>query len=304
MTFRVSRLASIGAAVVALAGTLIAARPQTTPTAGPDTAAIDRVFGISGQMQGDVYRVSWPRTDLTVSVDGVAIKPGLALGSWAAFRRAGTRAVIHGDLVLLEPEVNPVISKLQAAGLDITALHNHLARETPHLMYLHYWGMGAEAALAQGLRDALATTRTPLSPAPAPAAGTPQPDPGFDVNALQTALGRTGTVRGGVLSISIPRPETISMMGVDLPPAMGMATAFNFQSDGAGKVVGTGDFVMIDDEVNPIAKALRAHDINVTALHNHMLHGTPTLYFMHFWARGTAQDVGAGLKAAADLLKK
>src|SRR5262249_31337535 len=128
--------------------------------------------------------------------------------------------------------------------------------------------------------------------------------PGFDADAFQKALGRTGTVKGGVLSIGIPRPEKIMMMGVELPPSMGMATSLNIQAAGAGKVAATGDFVMTDDEVNPIAKALRSHGIAVTALHNHMLHGTPMLYFMHFWAEGAPASVAAGLKAATDLLAK
>jgi Domain of Unknown Function (DUF1259) len=273
---------------------------RQVPTAGLDTAAIDKALGLAGQMQGDVYRVGMPRTDLSVAVHGITIKPGLALGSWAAFRQAGPQAVIHGDLVLTEAEINPVISKLQEGGLQITALHNHLIEETPSLMYLHYWGQGNDAALARALRAALQTTKTPMTTAPPPAA---QPDPGFDVDAMQKALGRSGSVRGGVLAMSVPRPEKITMMGVELPPAMGMATALNFQSAGAGKVAATGDFVMGDDEVNPIAKALRSHGIAITALHNHMLHGSPTLYFMHFWAEDTATNVAAGLKAALDLLK-
>lgn len=272
-----------------------------TPAGGLNTAAIDKGLGLPGQMQGDVYRVGIPRTDLKVTVHGIAIKPGLALGSWAGFRRADTRAVVHGDLVLTETEINPVISKLQEAGFQITALHNHLLEEAPRLMYLHYWGDGAEETLAAALHTALATTKTPLTAAPAPAT---QPDPGFDADAVQKAIGKTGTVRGGVLAISVPRPEKIMMMGVELSPAMGMATAINVQSADNGKVAATGDFVMVDDEVNPIAKALRAHGIAVTALHNHMLHGTPMLYFMHFWAEDTPANVGAGLKAAVDLLAK
>ncbi|HEX5068612.1 MAG TPA: DUF1259 domain-containing protein [Vicinamibacterales bacterium] len=267
-----------------------------------NTAAIDRALGLTGQMQGDVYRIGFPRTDLSVTVHGIAVKPGLALGSWAAFRKAGEQAVVHGDLVLLDGEINPLISKLQAAGLQITALHNHLIDETPRLMYLHYWGQGAESTLAAGLKAALQTTKTPLT-APAPPPATPA-DAGFDAAAFQTAVGRTGAVKGGVLGISIPRPEKIMMMGVELPPAMGMATAINVQSAGSGKVAATGDFVMIDDEVNPIAKALRAHGIAITALHSHMIHGTPTLYFMHFWAEDTPANVAAGLKAAVGLLTK
>jgi hypothetical protein len=267
-----------------------------------DTAAIDKALGLTGQMQGAVYRVGMPRTDLAVTVHGIAIKPGLALGSWAAFLRSGNQAVVHGDLVLTEPEINPLISKLQAGGFSITALHNHLIDETPRLMYLHYWGQGNEGALATALKAALQTTKTPLTPS-APPPATP-PDPGFDAEAFQTALGRTGAVRGGVLGISIPRPEKIMMMGIELPPAMGMATAINVQSAGSGKVAATGDFVMTDDEVNPIAKALRSHGIAITALHSHMIHGTPTLYFMHFWAEDTPANVAAGLKAATALLAK
>jgi hypothetical protein len=291
-------------AVVLALGARVLVGAQQSGTGGLNTTAIDQALGLPGQMQGDVYRVGMPRTDLSVTVHGIAIQPGLALGSWAAFRRAGTRTVVHGDLVLTEPEVNPVISKLQEGGLQITALHNHLMEETPSLMYLHYWGEGAPGALAWALRAALQLTKTPLTAGPAAAVGAAPADPGFDVGAIQKGLGRTGTVRGGVLAISIPRPEKITMMGVDLPPAMGMATALNFQAAGAGKVASTGDFVMVDDEVDPIAKALRAHGIAVTALHNHMLHGSPALYFMHFWAEDTVANVAAGLKAAVDLLAK
>jgi biotin operon repressor len=272
------------------------------PPAGLDTAAIAQALGRQGQMQGSVYRVGFPRTDLSVSVHGIAIKPGLALGSWAAFLRAGSQAVIHGDLVLTEAEINPVISKLQDGGLQITALHNHLIEETPHVMYLHYWGQGAEVALARTLRSALETTKTPLAAPAAPSAAAAAP--GFDVDTIQNTLGKTGAVTGGVLGLSWPRPEKITMMGIELPPQMGMATSINFQAAGNGKVAATGDFVMIDTEVNPVAKALRSHGIAVAALHNHMLHGTPTLYFMHFWAEDSAANVAAGLKAAVDLLAK
>jgi biotin operon repressor len=222
-----------------------------------------------------------------------------------AFKKAGAdSAVAHGDLVLLETEVNPVISALQAGGMEITALHNHVLNETPRVMYVHFWGHGAEGALAKTLAAALAKTATPAQ-APAPAAGAPPAATDFPGSAvLQTALGRQGTVRGGVLAIAVPRPEKITMMGVELPPSMGMATALNFQDAGAGTVAGTGDFVMIGDEVNKVARALRAHGIEITALHNHMIHGSPELFFMHFWALGTPQEVGAGLKAAVDLLAK
>src|SRR5258708_36892700 len=213
------------------AGVMLAGARQGT-SGGLNTAAIDKALGLPGQVQGDVYRVGMPRTDLAVTVHGIKVKPGLALGSWAGFRKSGAQTVVHGDLVLTQAEINPVISKLFDGGLQITALHNHLIDETPHVMYVHYWGQGSEASLATALHAALETTKTPLTAAPAPAT---QPDPGFDADAMQKAIGKTGTVRGGVLGISVPRPEKIMMMGVELPPAMGMPPATSFQSAGSGK---------------------------------------------------------------------
>jgi hypothetical protein len=171
-------------------------------------------------------------------------------------------------------------------------------------MYVHYWGRGAAATLAQNLKDALSRSKTPISsppPTPTATAGAAEDLP---ADQIQQAIGLKGTVSNGILALSQPRPETIQMMGVTLPPSMGMATSINFQSAGAGKVATTGDFVMVADEVNKVARALRQHDIEITALHNHMLHGTPELYFMHFWAVGDATKLATGLKAALAELKK
>jgi uncharacterized protein DUF1259 len=269
--------------------------------AGLDTAAIDRAIGKSGQVIGDVYKVSFPRTDLSVMLAGVRLKAGFALGSWAAFKSIGAGgAVAHGDLVLTQTEINPVISALQQHDFEITALHNHLINEAPHVMYLHFWGKGDPVALAQNLKDALGRTKTPIGSAPPPPAAADD----LPADRIQQVIGLKGTVSNGVLGLSQPRPETIQMMGVTLPPSMGMATSINFQSAGAGKVAATGDFVMIADEVNTVARALRQHGIEIAALHNHMLHGTPELYFMHFWAVGDADTVASGLKAALAELKK
>lgn len=279
--------------------------PATTapkPPAGLDVVAIDKAIGRSGQITGDVYRVTFPRTDLKVTVAGVAVKPGFALGSWAAFKSKGTQSVVHGDLVLTESEVNPVISALQQHNFEITALHNHIIDETPAVMYLHYWGEGDAVMLAQAMRDVLGRTKTPVTAAVTPPPAATKDD--LPADQIQQAIGLKGTVNNGVLGLSQPRPETIQMMGVTLPPSMGMATSINFQSAGAGRVATTGDFVMVADEVNKVARDLRQHDIMITALHNHMLHGTPELYFMHFWAVGDAGKISAGLKAALADLKK
>jgi len=294
------RLSLDAVVILALAGTLTG---QTPPPAGLDTAAIDRAIGKTGQaMAGDVYRVAFPRSDLTVSVGAVKIRPGFALGGWAAFKAAGSAAIAHGDLVLADSEINPVISALQQHDFQITALHNHLINESPSVMYLHFWGQGAAPALAASLKDALSKTKTPMT-APA-VTGTAGAADDLPADRIQQAIGLKGAVNNGVLGLSQPRPETIQMMGVTLPPSMGMATAINFQSAGAGKVAATGDFVMLADEVNKVARALRQHDIAITALHNHMLHGSPDLYFMHFWGEGDATAVATGLKAALAELKK
>jgi hypothetical protein len=279
-----------------------AQNPSRPPApAGLDTAAIDRAIGRTGQvMAGEVYRVGFPRTDLTVTVGDVKVQPGLALGSWAAFKATPTGAVVDGDLVLLDAEINPVISALQDHDFQITAVHNHLLNETPKIMYVHYWAQGSAPALAQALREALGRSQTPISSQTAPAG--PVADPPVDV--IEQAIGLRGMLTDGVLALSQPRPETIQMMGVTLPPSMGMATSISFQSAGPGRVAATGDFVMLGDEVNKVARALRAHDISITALHNHMLNGTPELYFMHFWGEGDAAAVASGLKAALAELKK
>lgn len=296
---RITRLCPLALAIVTITAAPLAA--QTTL----NTSAIDQALGRSGQMQGDVYRVSFPRTDLAVSVDGVKLRAGFALGSWGAFHMIGAEAIAHGDLVLTDAEVDPVISKLFEGGLEITALHNHLIGEAPRVMYLHFWGRGDAATLAKALHAALAVTATPPAAAPAAAGAPPAAaDPDLKADVLQRVLGRTGTERNGVLAISIPRPEKITMMGAEMPPAMGMATAINFQAAGGGNVAATGDFVMTGDEVNPVARALRQHAIGIRALHNHMIHGSPELYFMHFWVVGTPEKVAAGLRAAVDVLKK
>lgn len=288
-------------AILLTAAAPVAQTPPPGPPAGLDTAAIDRAIGRSGQaMAGDVYRIGFPRTDLKVTVGGVAVLPGFALGSWAAFKAVGASAVVHGDLALLDSEVNPVISALQERDFEITAVHNHLLNETPSIMYVHYWGRGTATTLAQALREALGRSNTPMAAQTAP---TPNVA-GFPADEIQQTIGLRGAVTNGVLALAQPRPEMIQMMGVTLPPSMGMATAINLQSAGVRKVAATGDFVMVADEVNKVARALRTHDIEITALHNHMVHGTPELYFMHFWGEGNATSVASGLKAALAELKK
>jgi hypothetical protein len=267
-----------------------------------DTATIAREIGKSGETQGNVYKISLPRTDLRVTVEGVLLKPGLALGSWIAFKAVGQAAVTHGDLVLGEDEVAPVVRALEAHGLRITALHNHLIYELPRVMFLHFWGQGEAGKLAQQLKQALSKTKTPIDEAKK--GEIPAEELGFDSEQIQATLGHKGTVKNGVLHVSVPRLETVTESGVELPPSMGTATAINIQGAGAGKLAATGDFVMTRDEVNRVAKALTENGIMVTALHNHLVHSTPDLYFMHFWANDSAEKVAKGLRTGLDAMNR
>src|SRR5436190_5935161 len=269
-----------------------------------DWARVGEALGKSGtEMPGGIYRVGLPRTDLKVTLDGVDIKPGFALGGWLGFEKSGAQSMVMGDLVLTADEVNPVMAKLLAGGIQVTALHNHLLRNEPFTMYMHVMGMGDPVKLATVLHDALAASKTPLAAAtgssqPAGAAPASPPPIDLDTAALDRTLGAKGTNNGGVYQFSIPRAEAIKDGGMAVPPALGAAQAINFEPTGGGKAAITGDFVLIAKEVAPAMKALRDNGIEVTALHNHMLDDQPRLFFMHFWANDDAGKLAQGLKAA------
>jgi hypothetical protein len=267
--------------------------------AAEDWAAVGTALGKTGsEMPGGVYRVGLPRSDLHVTVDGVAIKPTLALGGWLAFRAHGDKAMVMGDLVLTGEEVNPVMKKLAEGGIDITALHNHLLRAEPATYYMHVVGDGDPVKLATALHDGLALSHTPLAAA-APAAGAPTPLD-LDTDMIDRTLGTKGKAMGGVYQIGIRRAETIQDNGMEVPVAMGSGEAINFQPTGDGKAAITGDFVLTAKEVNPVLHALRENGIEVTALHNHMLDDEPRLFFMHFWANDDAGKLATGLRHALD----
>jgi len=265
-----------------------------------DWKPVEEALGKSGQLQpGDVFRVAMPRTDLNVKVQGVDVKAGFALGSYAAFRKTGKDAMVMGDLVLLDEEVQEVMARLFAKGIAVTALHNHLNDMSPHVMYMHFSGRGGAVQLATSLREALAASGTPLGQSAtggAPASGGPE----IDQKQVEGALGRTGRVNNGILQVSVARAEKITENGMELLPGMGVTTALNFQPTGNGKAAITGDFVLVGREVNPVARTLREHGIQVTALHNHALGDNPRLFYLHFWANDEAVKLARGLKAALD----
>lgn len=287
---------------------LLVGTPVQAETHGPgslDQGAMERAIGKPGELKDGVYKVSLPRNDLVVVVNGVKIRPGLALGTWLAFKENSNDVVMDGDLVLKEEEVGPVLERLQQEGIQVTALHNHLIGERPRVMYVHVFAKGEGARLAKQMKEVLALTTTPVGSSAAKNDGSGKSageDPGFDVEFVQKQLSQ-GKVKDGVLSISISRPEKIQMQGATLTPSMGMATAINVQAAGEKSVAATGDFVLIAEEVNPVTKALTDHGILITALHNHLVQGSPDLYFMHFWATGSADHVTKGLKTAVEAMQ-
>jgi hypothetical protein len=264
-----------------------------------DWNKVDQAIGKPGTNQpGGVHKFGLPRSDLKITVDGVAIKPTLALGSWIGFLPMGNGAMFMGDLVLTENEVSPVMKRLIEDGIEITAVHNHLLRTSPAVFYMHVGGQGDPVKLAQSLHAGLALSQTPLT-APAPAAAPPTID--LDTAAIDLALQAKGTINGGVYQFNIPRAEAITEAGMAIPPSLGTAIAINFQPTGGAKAAITGDFVLLGKEVNPVLKALRDHGIEVTALHSHMIDDSPHLFFMHFWANDDVTKLAQGLRAALDL---
>jgi hypothetical protein len=267
-------------------------------TAQTDWFIVDTILTRTGAVSGDVHRYGLPRSDLNVSLDGVALRPGFALGGWLAFEPMGDKAMMMGDLVLTETEINPVMSKLLAEGLQVTALHNHLLRASPPTFYMHVAGTGDPAQLARLVRAALEESRTPfdINPPAETAAASASID--FDTATVNAAIGAKGKVNGGVYQFSIPRADSIKMGGMAVPGAMGTAIAINFQPTGGGKAAITGDFVALSSELNPLVTALRGNGIEVTAIHNHMVGEEPRAFFVHFWANDDAVKLANGLGAA------
>jgi hypothetical protein len=283
--------------VCLLVSSLCFAQAGGTVSASADWKAVESAMGRPGQSQpGDVMKFAMPRKDLHVTLGGVTIKPALALGSWAAFKKTANGAMVMGDLVLTEDELQPVMTKLQEGGIQEAAIHNHLIGESPRVIYMHIASHGDAAQMAKAIHEALALTKTP----PPDATSAASADLAFDQKQVEQILGHVGKVNGGVLQVGVPRAESISDSGMNVPPSMGVATALNFQPTENGNAAITGDFVLLANEVNPVLRALRQNGIAVTALHSHMLREEPRLFFMHFWANDDALRLAKGLRAALD----
>jgi hypothetical protein len=263
-----------------------------------DWAKVDGIFGRTGAVSGTVHRYGFPRTDLQVTLDGVTIRPTLALGGWVALQPMGNSVMAMGDLVLLQSEVNPVMAKLLEGGVEVTAVHNHLLRAEPLTFYMHVGGHGDPVKMAEAIRAALALSKTPLTLS-APAAPPPAID--LDTARIDQIIGARGVNNGGVYAVNVPRRDPITEQGMPVgAPVMGGATAINFQPTGGGKAAITGDFALIGTEVGDVTRALRAGGIEVTAIHSHMLTEEPRIIFLHFWANDDAIKLAEALRAALD----
>ena len=261
---------------------------------------VQDVFGFAGdQLAEGAIRFNMPRKDLHVTLAGIEIKPGLALGAWAAFHRVGKDdAMIMGDLVLTSGEVAPVVKALQEGGVEVTAIHNHLVGESPQILYVHMGGHGDPVQLARAVKQAVSLTKTPMPPGGG--GGSESADLGFEVAAVEQAMGHKGKVSGGVLHFNLPRDEKLTEGGMPTPDSMGMGTSINFQPAGSGRAAIAGDFAMAGKEVGQVMRILRENGIESVALHSHSLDDVPRLFYMHFWAVDDAVKLAKGLRAALD----
>ena len=260
-----------------------------------DSTGLNNVFGKKGSVQGMVYRITYPRSDLKVKIDEFSVAPGLALTSWIGILFMGNESMMMGDLVLLDSEESKVVAKLIASNLSITAIHNHLTNEKPAIKYIHFSGSGDPLQLAASIKSVLAITGTPLTIPSIQQQQTTSPD----WSKVEAILGGGGKHNGQLLQYSFARKEKLLESGMEMPPSIGMATGINFQMDGKNAGI-TGDFVLLANEVNPVVKALTENGIIVTAIHNHMLYDDPRLFMLHFWAVNDPEKLAIGLKAALD----
>jgi hypothetical protein len=260
----------------------------------PDADLIARLTGVQPEVKDGVVKISVPRDDLTVAVDGVRMRPFQGLTSWAAFQAGGERTLLMGDLTLTEAEVAPAMSAALDAGLEVTALHNHFLFDQPRVFFMHIGGTGTTEQLAGAVRRTLdAAHGAPRSrKAPAvPATST------IDAKPLEEILGASGQAKDGMVKFVFGRKT--SMHGAEVGPAMGVNTWAAFAGSPRAAVV-DGDFAVLEGELQGVLKALRAAGIEVVAIHSHMTHEQPRIVFLHYWATGPADALARGLRSALD----
>ncbi len=261
-----------------------------------DFNEVEKILGVPGQMQEGAVVFSFPRSDIKVTIDGETVPTALGFGSWTAWKAMGNEFMVMGDLVLLEKEINPVISALAEANINVTALHNHFLGEEPRIMYMHIGGMGPAAVMPKGIRNALDKTGTPKTQA-----STSAPALALDTKRIEEIIGHPGKAGGGIFKITLGRPG-VKMGGVELTASMGFNTWAAFAgTDDRAHVAG--DVAMTAPEVNKVIRALRKGGINIVAVHNHMLDEEPRIFFLHYWGTGPAEQLAQMVREAFDQAK-
>jgi hypothetical protein len=265
-----------------------------------DYAGVLKTLNKQGDYKDNVLKVNIPRNDLKVAVDGVATPTPFGFGGWVALTKGtGGMDVMMGDLVLTEDEVNPVMSALLTSGLDVTALHNHFFFDTPRIYYMHVHGHGTAADLATKVKPALDLIGA-KPPANASAANGRAINGTLDSAALAKIVGYQGEQTGPVYKITIGRPDIpLKEMGASINARMGLNTWAAFYGSDADAVV-AGDIAMLDREVTPVLKSLRASGIDVVAIHHHMTGTQPQVIFLHYWGKGPAQKLATAFRTAIE----
>jgi hypothetical protein len=261
-----------------------------------DFSEVENILGVAGQIQEGAVVFSFPRSDIKVVIDGDPVPTAFGFGSWTAWKVMGNDFMVMGDLVLLEKEINPVISALAEANINVTALHNHFIGEEPRIMYMHIGGMGPAATLANGVRNALDKTGTPKTKASASA-----PVLALDTKRIEEIIGHPGKAGGGVFKITLGRPG-VKMGGVELTASMGLNTWAAFAGTDERAYV-AGDVAMTAPEVQKVIRELRKGGINIAAVHNHMLDEAPRIFFLHYWGKGPAEKLAETVQGAFDQAK-
>ena len=269
-----------------------------------DYAAVLKALGKTGDFKGNVLKVNIPRTDLSVAVQGVNVPTPFGFGGWIAMTKGdGAMDVMMGDLVLTESEVNPVMTALLNQGLSVTALHNHFFFESPRIYYMHVHGVGTASDLSKKLRPAIDLIAKDPFASPA-GVGTDLPAGPLSGEQLSKIVGYPGEQNGAVYKITVGRADLdVREHGARIDARMGLNTWAAFTGSDAEAVV-AGDVAMLAAEVTPVLKALRGAGLQIVSIHHHMTTGSPHLYFLHYWGRGSAATLAAGVRAALDVLPK
>ena len=296
-----SVISLVGLALFALAGLGTGVSTADAQTVPDDYQQVLKITGKSGDYKANVLKVNIPRNDIHVSIDNLSVPTPFGFGGWFAMTKGDSGDdVMMGDLVLLQEEVNPVMSALLDHGIEVTALHNHFFWENPRIFYMHVHGHGKPAELAEHIKPALELIGKSV---PAASGGAPSSAPAktdLDTTRIAKIVGHDGEQNGAVYKITVGRDDIkLKEMGATINARMGLNTWAAFYGTNEDAVV-AGDVAMLENEVTPTLKALRSHGLDVVAIHNHMIETQPVVIFLHYWGRGSAEKLAAGFKAALE----